>query len=302
MARRNRFSWAGLDRVAHLRQDEGWLAEQRRAASSRLVPVWRSRSLVREGDTPHGVFPLLADAIELLATCEPLVLLGLERDTAYFAADVSHLDDPPGPSGEKATFVDLRQVGGRLDERDSSLLAYARAMATWHTRHRFCGACGSPTEGRQAGHLRVCRDDACASQHFPRTDPAVIMLVHDGERALLGRQASWPAGVYSTLAGFVEPGEGLEDAVAREVLEETGVRVTDVHYHSSQPWPFPSSLMLGFEAHAETGEVDLAVSELEDAHWFDADELRELEARREVRLPPRLSIARRLIEDWLASP
>lgn len=298
MPRRNRLSWAGLDRVSHRREDSDWLDERRRAQSSRLILVWRSRSLIREDETPRAIFLSLLESEGMLPSREDLVLLGVEGDVTYFAADVSHLEEPP-ESLEGASFLDLRQIGGRLEDRDGSLLAYARAMATWHARHRFCGACGSPTSSAQAGHLRVCSNAACGSEHFPRTDPAVIMLVHDRERALLGRQASWPPGVFSTLAGFVEPGESLEDAVTREVLEESGVRVADVRYHSSQPWPFPSSLMLGFHATATSVELDLAVSELEQVGWFGADELRELTERREVRLPPRLSIARRLIDDWL---
>jgi NAD+ diphosphatase len=196
----------------------------------------------------------------------------------------------------------LRQIGALLEPEAGSLLAYARAMATWHRRHRFCGSCGCPTTSRHGGHLRVCSNADCASEQFPRSDPAVIMLVHDDDgNCLLGRQASWPGGVFSTLAGFVEPGESLEDAVAREVAEETGVSVLEALYQSSQPWPFPTSLMLGFFARAEYRTPTVDPEELEMARWFGHQELVTLVARREVRLPPQLSIARRLIDDWLAA-
>src|SRR5207245_11209184 len=166
-------------------------------------------------------------------------------------------------------FADLRQLAGRLERGEGALLALARAMMFWHSRHRFCGLCGSPTRSEEAGHMRRCTDPGCDTMHFPRTDPAVIMLVTDGDRALLGRNKNFPvAGMYSTLAGFVEPGESLEDAVAREVREETGVEVGAVHYHSSQPWPFPGNIMPAFPAQARTTEITIASGELDDHRWF----------------------------------
>jgi NAD+ diphosphatase len=173
-------------------------------------------------------------------------------------------------------------------------------MLFWHSRHRFCGACGAPTRSEEAGHMRRCTDDACKTMHFPRTDPAVIMLVTDGERALLGRNRNFVAGMYSTLAGFVEPGESLEDAVAREVMEETAIRVGTVHYHSSQPWPFPANIMLGFYAEATSTEITVDEGELEDARLFERDWLRTHVDDESFRLPRLDSIARRLIGDWLA--
>jgi NAD+ diphosphatase len=167
-------------------------------------------------------------------------------------------------------------------------------MMTWHQRHRFCGVCGAPTRSEQAGHVRRCTQPDCAAEIFPRTDPAVIMLVCHGDWCLLGRQAKWPGGMYSALAGFVEPGESLEDAVAREVLEETGVAVLDCEYHSSQPWPFPSSLMIGYLARASADAVPRADEELEDARWFTRREV----ASGLVGLPPPQSVSYRLIEDW----
>jgi NAD+ diphosphatase len=182
---------------------------------------------------------------------------------------------------------------------EGSLLAYARGLIYWHGRHRFCGVCGSPTLAFEGGHVRRCTNPACGSSHFPRTDPAVIMLVTDGDRALVGRQAVWPKGMHSTLAGFVEPGESLEAAVAREVFEEAGIEVDQVRYHSSQPWPFPCSIMLGFYARARTTEIKLDQLELEDARWVERDWLLAHQDDEDFRLPRLDSIARRLIEDWL---
>ena len=186
-----------------------------------------------------------------------------------------------------------------LGQREDSLLAYARAVVTWSRRHRFCGTCGAPTEPRQGGHVRRCASEACREDHFPRTDPAIIVLVTDGDRCLLGRKDIWPEGVYSTLAGFVEPGESLSEAVVREVREESGIEVGSIRYRSSQPWPFPASLMLGFRAERVGGELSVASQELADARWFERSDFAR---RREIglRLPGRVSISRRLIEDWLA--
>ena len=193
---------------------------------------------------------------------------------------------------------------------EAALLAYARGLMHWHRGHVFCGLCGNPTESHDGGHLRRCTNAEDPHNHFPRTDPAVIMLVsHDnpqgnGPACLLGRQSRWAEGMYSTLAGFVEPGETLEEAVAREVLEESGVRVTNVEYKASQPWPFPSSLMLGFRARAETAEIEIDDREIEDAQWFRPEEVRSFgewgtAPPGEKRLPRKDSISRWLIEGWL---
>ncbi len=196
-----------------------------------------------------------------------------------------------------ASFEDLRLAAGLLPQDEAGLLAYARAMVLWRRRHRYCGSCGAPARSESAGHVMKCTDPACGAEQFPRLDPAIIVLVTDGERALLGRQAAWPAGRYSTIAGFVEPGESLEDAVAREVLEETGVTVLDADYHSSQPWPFPSSLMIGFTARAVADAVPRADEELEDVRWFTREQI----ASGTPGLPPPQSVSFRLIADWYDS-
>ncbi len=296
---RPNFYAGGLDRVSHLRKDAAWLAARRGDGTSRYVPTWRGQSLIVDasGEKPEAAYLGPAD---ILAEAEP-VLLGLHLDVAYFTLDLSSLDEPqtalrpPAP----AEFVDLRRVGPLLKRGQASLLAYARGLAYWHSRHVFCGVCGSATRAEEAGHVRRCTNASCNASHFPRTDPAVIMLVHDGERCLLGRQAAWAKGMHSTLAGFVEPGESLEEAVAREVFEETKVTLDEVIYHSSQPWPFPASLMLGFHARAKTTEIEVDHSELEDARWYEKSWIKAHQDDDEFRLPRRDSIARRLLEDWL---
>jgi NAD+ diphosphatase len=295
----NFYAAGGLDRVGHRRKDAAWLAERLAHPSSRFIPVWRSQNLViaSEGAAPRAAFL----ARDELGVEGETALLGIIGDCAYFAVDLSHIETPLEalrPAG-LVEFTDLRRVGPLLARHEGSLLAYARGIAHWHMRHRFCAVCGSPSASEEGGHVRRCTNPACKAQHFPRTDPAVIMLVHDGDRCLLGRQRIWPPGMHSTLAGFVEPGESLEEAVAREVYEETSILVDHVTYHSSQPWPFPSSIMLGFHAEARSTEIRVDQSELEDARWYDRAFLLSHQDDDRFRMPRRDSIARRLIEDWL---
>jgi NAD+ diphosphatase len=296
----NFYAAGGLDRHGARRKDAAWIAERLAHPTSRFVPVWRSQSLVLAAAEAEPRAAFLARHEICDADCET-VLLGVCEDCAYFAVDLSRHEAPLEllRHGAPAEFTDLRRVGPLLPRQEGSLLAYARGIAHWHARHRFCGVCGSPTESAEAGHVRRCTSAACNAQHFPRTDPAVIMLVHDGERCLLGRQRVWLKGMHSTLAGFVEPGESLEEAVAREVFEETGVVVDDVTYHSSQPWPFPASIMLGFHARAVTTELRVDADELEGARWYERAFLLSHQDDDEFRLPRKDSIARRLIEDWL---
>ncbi len=220
------------------------------------------------------------------------ILLGQFHGRPCFACDAAH-DGSPATETD-ASYEDLRRTAGLLPDDEAGLLAYARAMVSWRQRSRHCGACGSPTSGASAGHVARCSNEGCGAEQFPRIDPAIIVLVTDGERALLGRQAAWPAGRYSTIAGFVEPGESLEDAVAREVLEETGVAVHESTYHSSQPWPFPSSLMIGFTATASAEAVAKPDEELEDVRWFTREDI----ASGFPGLPLPQSVSFRLIEDW----
>lgn len=296
MRRPNAFAGPYIDRAAHLRKDEAFVAQALAAASTVVVPVWRSRNLVRRGpDGWSAAYVEVSHARVAALPATELVLLGQFDGCACFAADLPGDDAPPVL--DDARFEDLRVVGAQLPSREAGVLAYARGILYWRHRHRYCGACGAPTASASAGHVMKCSNTACATDHFPRIDPAIIVLVTDGERALLGRQAAWPPGRYSTIAGFVEPGESLEDAVAREVLEETGVRVLESEYHSSQPWPFPASLMIGFTARAAASSEPRADEELEDVRWFTRAEI----AAGNPGLPPPQSVSFRLIEDWYDS-
>ncbi|HEY1313339.1 MAG TPA: NAD(+) diphosphatase [Steroidobacteraceae bacterium] len=292
MQQRNVLAGPYLDRVAHLRQDPAWFAAAFADERSRAIPVWNSRSLIVEGNTPRAAYLPLHQVPPERRSGLDLVLLGRSGDTHYFTYDIESAEPPPMPPGTR--FEDLRLIAAALPMDEAGLLSYARAIISWRRRNRFCGACGASTVPAKSGHVLVCTNPSCRHEQFPRLDPAIIVLVGEGDRALLGRQASWPVGRYSTIAGFVEPGESLEDAVAREVFEETGIEVDRIEYHSSQPWPFPASLMLGFTAHAITTEVHLNDQELEDARWFTRAEL----AANGTLLPPRQSISFRLIEDW----
>jgi NAD+ diphosphatase len=291
--RPNVFAGPYLDRAAHLRKDPGFLETALSDPATLLVPVWRSRSLIRRIPEGFGAALLeFGDALRATVPQTEYVLLGHFHGRTVFAAELAEESSLPLPP--ETGFEDLRLTGAALPEEEAGLLAYARAMVLWRSRHRYCGACGAPTSSESAGHVMKCTNPGCSAEHFPRLDPAVIVLVSDGERALLGRQASWPPGRYSTIAGFVEPGESLEDAVAREVLEETGVAVEEVSYHSSQPWPFPSSLMIGFMALASPSATIRTDDELEDARWFTREEV----AAGVPGLPPPQSVSYRLIEEW----
>ncbi|PZN30356.1 MAG: NAD(+) diphosphatase [Proteobacteria bacterium] len=283
-----------IDRAVDQRKDPAQLRAALEDPATLLVPVWRTHSLVAvSADTVSARF-VPAAALGERPDPQELIVLGRFRRRLCLAVELHTPAPPPFEAGE---FRDLRAIAGELPAEEAGVLAYARAMVLWRSRHRFCGRCGAPTVAREGGHLLVCSDPGCQGQHYPRIDPAVIVLVTDGERVLLGRQASWPPGRYSTIAGFVEPGESLEDAVAREVREETAVEIDAVEYHSSQPWPFPSSLMLGFMAHASRTEIRRTDQELEDARWFTRAEL----ASGAVGLPGMHSISFRLIEDWYDS-
>jgi NAD+ diphosphatase len=269
------------------------------APGTRFIPVWGSRVLVSHGSEPRPILLALPELDDLRRQAEAEILLGEVGERTYFALGLGDDDrEPPAKLAALGARRDLRRVVALLGRQEAALLAYAKAMTHWHHRHRFCGDCGSPTRSIHGGHLRLCSNPRCGQQHFPRTDPAIIVLVTRGERCLLGRQAAWPPGRYSIIAGFVEPGENLETAVAREVWEETGVEVGEVHYHASQPWPFPSSLMLGFTARAVSTSIRLNDGELEDARWLSRDEIVSELSRGTLRLPPDVSISYRLIEDW----
>ena len=292
MQQRNILAGPYADRAAHLRKDPAWFANALADERSRYLPVWNSRNQIVDGGAPRAALLELSAVPEARRNDGDLVLLGRYGNINVFAYEIASTEPPP--LGENMRFEDLRLLASILSPTEAGLLGYARGMVLWRARQRFCGICGAATLAARGGHVLICTNPACRHELFPRTDPAVIVLVSDGERALLGRQASWPVGRYSTIAGFVEPGESLEDAVAREVFEETGIEVDQIEYHSSQPWPFPSSLMLGFTAHALTTQILRRDDELEDAQWFTRADL----ASGRPLVPPGVSISFRLIEHW----
>src|SRR6202140_3017992 len=283
--RANFFSGPYLERRAEAREDPDWIAAARADPATIHLVGHGTAHLPERHTTPRIAF--LAHCAPLVGAADEanLVLLGWFRGVRCVLLDL-----PPGQAGGApagTAFEELRPLAPLRAADEAGLLAYARAMAIWRTRHRHCGVCGARTIATRAGHILVCSNAACAQELFPRIDPAIIVLVSDGERALLGRQASWPPRRYSTIAGFVEPGESLEDAV-----EGAG---PGLPYASSQPWPFPSSLMIGFQATAAAGSSVRVSGELQDARWFTRAQINSGEAL----APPSQSISWRLIETWL---
>lgn len=285
------YSSVGYDRAAERRDDAAFQAAALRDPESRFLVLHGLKPLFVEdaaGPRPLFVGP---DALAGHRPESPF-FLGLHAGRVVFAVDLD------GAEIEGGTYLELRSAGPGLERGEAGLLAFARGLAHWRLRHRYCGACGGPMVTLQAGHCRRC--EACGFDTFPRTDPAVICLVTSGEHCLLGRSRHFVPGMYSTLAGFVEPGESLEQTVVREIREEVGIDVRKVRYRSSQPWPFPQSLMLGFRCEAPLVEPVIDPAEIEAARWLHRSELVDPE-NRPVRLPNPDSIARFLIEDWLYS-
>ncbi|MFO1494123.1 MAG: NAD(+) diphosphatase [Lysobacterales bacterium] len=289
---RNRFAASPLDRSAQWRE----AAERGEYAGAPALVFYlsqRGEVLVDTGERllNHGALATTVDSHS-----PKQLFLGLHEGApvAVLLVDEARRESL---AGADAQWLDLRLAAMRLNAVEAGFAAYARALLHWHLRHRYCGVCGASTRVELGGHRRRCTRPECQSEHFPRLDPAIIVLVEHQGRCLLGRQAAWPPKRYSVLAGFVEPGETLEDALRREVREESGVEVVECDYHSSQPWPFPSSLMLGFTARAAGAELRYG-DELEHAAWFSPEELEHAVASDTLRLPPPVSLSARLIEDW----
>ncbi|MEM7206322.1 MAG: NAD(+) diphosphatase [Pseudomonadota bacterium] len=305
------YAQLSLDRNSNERKDDAWINAQLDKTSTQIVCLHNNQNLLRHPQTnPVACFVPRENADTFLALSRRPVFLGANNDAAFFALDLSQHPIETLAIPQDSEFVDLRHVGLTLAGEHASLLAYARGLTYWHKHNQFCANCGSPSFRTSGGHARQCTDSACGRIIFPRTDPAVIMLVEDmsdpaNPRCLLGRNKRFAARMFSTLAGFVDPGETLEQCVEREVFEEAGIRVNNVRYQASQPWPFPSSIMLGFRASALTTDIDIDKDEIEEAYWFSADELRTFgewgDGNSNKCLPRSDSIARYLVESWLAS-
>jgi NAD+ diphosphatase len=290
------FAHATLDRAGERREDEAWIAQARVATVARYLPVRADGRVFLAASANTLCWLDVAQAREV-GVLEDASFLGLLDAQPLFALRVEADAAAASTMLAQTQTADLRRIAGQLDATQAGIAAYARALLHWQSRKRYCGRCGQPTRFAASGHRALCTDAQCGQEYFPRTDAAIIVAVADTERCLLGRGPSWPERRYSTLAGFVEPGESLEHAVAREVAEESGVRVARVRYFASQPWPFPASLMLGFHAEPENDRIVLG-AELADARWWHKDEIEPAVARGDLILPTPFSISYFLIADW----
>ena len=306
------FGGSGLDRAAHLRAQPEEVAAL--FAKSGVLPIWRGKPLL-DAENRQPVF-LPHDHSVFDHAVEAAVFVGLDEGSPRFARDVSkwepveeidHIGNFSDPSEQNhpdlpdaQIFAELRANMVALTARSAEIVATGKAIIEWHRSHRFCAKCGAPSVIDHAGWRRTC--PKCETNHFPRTDPVVIMLITRGNSVLMGRSPFWPDGMYSLLAGFVEPGETIEAAVRRETFEESGVKVGEVEYLASQPWPFPASLMFGCHGHATTSDITIDPVEIEEAFWATREEMMEAVSGNHSKMKParKGSIARFLIENWLA--
>jgi NAD+ diphosphatase len=296
-SRNNTFANLELERFAEQRGDSDWLGARIHASAARFLLLRDDGRLLVTADARSLRMLDGSERERLAGAAEPTYLGHADGiDRFLLRVDASQADAVAGALG--ATFLALRHAGRAWPAFEAGLFAYALGLANWQARTRFCSNCAAPLRLEAAGHRAKCTNPQCGMEHFPRTDPAVIVIVQHGDACLLGRMPRLPPGRFTTLAGFVEPGETLEDAVCREVFEEAGVRVASCDYHSSQPWPFPGSIMLGFTARAEDPRIEVG-PELAEARWFSADELIAGLKSRQLVVPPRVSVAYRLIEHWL---
>ncbi|HEY4124981.1 MAG TPA: NAD(+) diphosphatase [Rhizomicrobium sp.] len=299
------FTGNPLDRASEKRPDANWIEAKRRDPTTLILPMWRLQPFLRGPESAPAPLELglmrpgLVDS--LAGPDAPWVFLGLEGRNAMFAADISAANDPGnvGPLAGLGHFREARAAAMLMDGRDAAIMGQAKAMIDWHQRHRFCARCGTLTIIAEAGYKRVCPN--CGAEHFPRTDPVVIMLATHGDACLVGRGRQFPRGMFSALAGFIEPGETIEEAVRRELMEEVGVKVGRVTYYATQPWPFPSSLMIGCFAEAEGRDFKVDETEIAEARWLERDLARQLLKGDSVEglwVPPQIAIAHHLIKAW----
>lgn len=295
------FAGNPLDRASEKRKDAAWIAERLADRNALVLPLWRTRPFIVEQNGQASLGLMNAGLIEgLMAKAPPPVFLGLEGKAGVFAVDLSDGPDPArgGILDGIGRFNELRGAAMMIDPKDASIAAQAKSIVDWHARHRFCAQCGQATEVQSGGWSRRC--PACKAEHFPRTDPVVIMLAVKDDRCLLGRQPQFPPNFYSALAGFIEPGETIEEAVRREIKEESGISIGRVTYHATQPWPFPSSLMIGCFAQATSDDIVIDRDELEDARWVDrATCAAALQGQGDILMPPTIAIAHHLVKAWV---
>jgi len=295
------FAGNPFDRGDAQRRDPAWLESQAKNPQSRILPIWQLEILI-QAEPSYELGWLSPAAIEPLKAAIPPVFLGLQDGIAHFALDVSDVEAPLDQLnlGEAWRFQEARGAATQLSPAAAGVVAQSRAQVGWHLSHRFCSVCGQPTEQRRGGHVRTCL--ACKAQHFPRTDPVAIMLISDGEKCLLGQSRGRLSrtGRYSALAGFIEQGESIEEAVRREVKEEAGIEVGEVRYHSSQPWPFPSSLMIGCHGVAATTDIQIDPEEMTDVRWFSREDVRAAlrHENPDLQVPDAIAIAHHLIRAW----
>ena len=288
----NFFSLNNFNRFSEYRTNGEKIKQLLESSDSLVIPVFNLKNLIKLKPEAKAVFTNYNDVKKIIG--DDFIFLGKYEDYYYFTIDIK--EETGFIKDDSYKFEDLRKVAPILNQKEAALLAYAKSMIYWQKRVKFCGNCGSPTNLEDGGHKAFCSN--CGSNFFPHIDPAIIVIVIFKEKCLLARQAVWAPKRYSVIAGFVEPGESLEDAVTREVFEETGLKLKNISYHSSQPWPFPGSLMIGFKAEAEGADIILHDKELEDARWFSRHEIIKKVRKKELKLSTEISISFHLIEDW----
>ncbi len=302
----NTFAGSPVNRMGNERRNRDWLRQKMDDPNTGFLPLWQLRALMMPGENLRISWCQKQEVMPFIMAGATVVFLGQINGIPHFTVDVSASSDQKAnaPLQDYGKWIDVRSAAASCSGPDAAILAQSRSMLDWHARHGFCSVCGQPSHLGEGGYSRKCTDDDCAAMHFPRTDPVTIMLVLDDEdNCLLGRQKFFAPNSYSALAGFMEPGETVEETVRREVFEEVGIRVGGVRYIFSQPWPFPSSLMMGCFAQAETSEIDLDPDELEEARWFTRPQIREMvgnwEDQSKLRMPAPLAIAHQLAAAWL---
>lgn len=290
-----------MDRGDVDRRDENGLEALFRDPKTRILPMWQLNPLIELGDSPKLAWVATADMDRLDIDVKP-IFLGFMDGVAHFALDISEIHDPVHELNltDGWSFEESRSAAMLIPGQETGILAQSRAQLDWHARHGFCSVCGERTESGKGGHVRKC--ESCGAEHFPRTDPVAIMVTYKGDKCVLGQSRGRLSrtGMYSALAGFIDQGEAIEEAVRREVMEEAGIEVGDVKYHSSQPWPFPSSLMIGCHAEALSTEINQDNEEMADVRWFDREQiLRALDEKDpDLKVPGRIAIAHHIIKAW----